>query len=159
MRKRQAREKEVLSQKSNTLMSVKDFFGKSMKSTEEDLEEDKKEMEIDDMKKKMEEGNRKHKEKVELESQKKSTDRREVEAKASKTIEDLTNPKSILKSSTKVPDQMQDQSPQVHSKSVKFDAQSKEKEAPKKAKKPEETVEEEQPKRTSLFKQRMLGRE
>lgn len=47
------------------MLSVKDFFGKSIKSTDEDLEDDQKKKDHEQMLKLMEEGKRKHKEKLE----------------------------------------------------------------------------------------------
>lgn len=55
--------------KETTIISVKDFFGKSLKSTDEDLEDDRLKQDIEEANRKIEEGKRKHREKLEREAQ------------------------------------------------------------------------------------------
>lgn len=108
------------------------------------------------MVKKMEKGRLLQKEKMEREAEKKAT---EASLKLKpQTDEDTKAPKSILKASPKVPEQkLEEKIEDQPQRSVKFEGlpEDKQKPAPKKAQ--PEPKEEEPPKRTSLFKQRMMG--
>lgn len=153
-------------EKANVVMGVKEFFGKTLRSTDEDVEDDLKREEELELRRKMEENRRVHaakleKQRLELASEKQNLASQGTNTLASNPDSAAKQPKSVLKvKEIKESKEEMDEKPDItKAKSVKFDTGVKqpEKKQPKKPK--EEQKEAQPPERVSLFKQRMLGRE
>ena len=153
--------------KENVIMGVKEFFGKSIRSTDDDMDADQRLAEELEIRRKMEDGRKLHEakmEKVKLPDPSQSSIISTIDQKMESNPSSKQS-KSILKTKEnkeqrEVIDEIQQSGER---KAVKFESDVKPAETKtqqKRAKKAkEEKEQEEEPARMSLFKQRMLGLE